>query len=469
MSAWRILCSDALDGFPSKQTPLDVQNDPLLDAPESAREYRRTVNSWAMYDWANSAFATVIMAAVFPVFFRALARDGGLANADATAAWSYTNSAGMLIIALAGPILGALADVTRRVKRMTGIFAALGMLSAAALAWLDKGAWMAAAALFALGTIGFSGSLIFYDSLLPHIAREGDLDRVSARGYALGYVGGGLLLALNLAWLSRPSWFFMPDREFAMRACFVSVAVWWALFALPFFRHVAEPLPESRRRHVGDLVAESFRRLAQTFRELRQLRELALFLVAFWIYNDGIGTVIKLAVAYGDEIGIGQRDLLLALVITQWVGVPCALLFGRLGGWLGTKQAILVGLGVYALICTLGFFIKTAAHFYALAAVVGLVQGGTQALSRSLFARMVPRRRSAEFFGFFSTGEKFAGIVGPLLFGLVAQLAGSSRWSILSVAIFFVVGAALLMRVNEKEGQRVAAAADAAPATAPNA
>lgn len=421
-----------------------------------------------MYDWANSAFVTIIIAAVFPVFYRALARDAGLSNADATAAWSYTNSAAMLIVALIGPLLGALADVTRRPKLLTGVFAALAMLSAAALAGLADGAWIAGSALFALGTIGFSGSLIFYDSLLPHIARKGDLDRVSAKGYALGYLGGGLLLALNLAWLSRPSSFFMPNRDFAMRACFVSVAVWWALFALPFFRRVAEPLRETPQRRMDALLAESFRRLARTFRELRQFRELALFLIAFWIYNDGIGTVIKLAVAYGDEIGIGQGDLLLALVITQWVGIPCALLFGRLGCWLGAKRAILIGIGAYAFICAFAFFMKTAAHFYALAGLVGLVQGGTQALSRSLFASMVPRARSAEFFGFFSTGEKCAGIVGPLLFGAVAQLAGNSRWSILSVAMFFVVGGALLMRVNETAGRRVAAAADAPPPPGPN-
>ena len=444
-----------------------VQTQHLRDGPEAAREYRRTVNSWAMYDWANSAFVTIIMAAVFPVFYRALAREAGLSNADATAAWSYTNSAAMLIVALTGPILGAVVDLTGRPKLLTGLFATLAMCSAAALALLDTGAWIAASILFALGTIGFSGSLIFYDSLLPSIARKEDLDRISARGYALGYLGGALLLALNVAWLWRPSAFFMPDRDFALRACFVSVAIWWALFAVPFFRHVHEPRRKASQQRIDHLLSESIRRVGRTFRELRKFRELTLFLVAFWIYNDGIGTVIKLAVAYGDEIGIGQGDLLLALLITQCVGIPCALLFGRLGSWLGAKPAILLGLGVYAMICAFAFFMKTAAHFYALAGLVGLVQGGTQALSRSLFASMVPRARSAEFFGFFSTGEKFAGIVGPLLFGAVAQLAGHSRWSILSVPVFFVVGGALLMRVNETAGRQVAAAADGPSAANP--
>lgn len=432
------------------------------DAP-ATREYRRIVNSWAMYDWANSAFVTLITATVFPVYYRSLARESGLGNAEATVAWSYTNAAAMLIVAMAGPVLGAMADVARRAKWFTGIFAALGIGSSAALAFVPDGAWVAASVVFVLGTVGFAGSLIFYDALLPHIAAEGDVDRVSARGYALGYLGGGVLLALNLAWLWRPSWFFMPSHDFAIRASFVSVALWWGLFAIPFFRRVPEPKATTPRLRLGVLMRLGWRQLVRTFRELRKYRQLALFLGAFWIYNDGIGTVIKMAVAYGDEIGIREFDLLLALVITQIVGIPCSLLFGWMGQGLGTKPAILIGLGVYSLICLLGFFMRSAAHFYALAVAVGLVQGGTQALSRSLFSKMVPRMQSAQFFGFFSTGEKFAGIVGPSLFGLVSQLGGSSRWGILFVTVLFLIGAALLMMVNEAEGQRTAASATCEP------
>jgi MFS transporter, UMF1 family len=428
----------------------------LETTPDADREYRRVVNSWAMYDWANSAFVTVIMAAIFPVHFRALAREAGIGNADATAAWSYTNAGAMLIVAVIGPLLGALADASHRAKFFTGCFAAVGMISAAALGLVST--WWAAVAFFIIGTIGFSGSLVFYDSLLPHIVREGDADRVSARGYALGYLGGGVLLALNLAWFARPSWFFMPDQAFAVRASFVSVALWWALFSVPFFRRVPEPVRQGVS--MGRAIAESVRRLGATIRSVRRFRQLALFLVAFWVYNDGIGTVIKMAVAYGDEIGIGQGDLLLALVITQTVGIPCSLLFGPLGRKLGTKRAILLGIGTYLLICPMGFFMRTTAHFYMLSGAVGLVQGGTQALSRSLFATMVPRRRSAEFFGFFSTGEKFAGILGPVLFGMISQLGGSSRWGILSITVFFIIGAVLLLRVDEAEAARVASEED---------
>jgi UMF1 family MFS transporter len=241
------------------------------------------------------------------------------------------------------------------------------------------------------------------------------------------------------------------------------VAVWWVVFSVPYFRNVPEPRHPPGARRGGALLGESFARLARTFRNLRQFRQLALFLVAFWIYNEGIGTVIKLAVAYGDEAGIGQDDLLLALVITQFIGIPSAVLFGRLGPLIGAKRAILIGIGVYAILCPLAFFMETAAHFYMLAVTVALVQGGTQALSRSLFAAMVPRRQSGEMFGFFGAGEKVAGILGPFLFGVVAQLGGSSRWGIMSVSLFFIVGGALLMRVNEAEGRRVATAVDASP------
>jgi len=427
---------------------------PAIATETDAAEYRRRVNSWAMYDWANSAFATVIMSAVFPVYYRSLAREAGMGNADATAVWSYTNSAAVLLVALAGPILGALADVAHRKKLFTGIFAGLGILASVALGWVTGDAWLLGSLLFVLGTIGFSGSNIFYESLLPHVARADDLDRVSARGYAVGYIGGGILLVLNVLWLSYPEVFFMPDRSVAMRACFVSVGVWWAVFSWPFFRHVPEPQAAGRAPRA--LFRESLARLWKTFRNLHCYREVAVFLAAFWIYNDGISTIIKLAVAYGDEIGLAPSDLMLSLVLTQFVGVPCALGFGALGRRLGTKRAIFLGLAVYVFICVFAFFIKTATHFYVLAILVGLVQGGTQALSRSLFASMVPKSLSAEFFGFFSTGAKFAGILGPLLFGVMAQVGGSSRWGILSVVIFFLIGAALLLCVNETRGRAAA-------------
>ncbi len=432
------------------------EKNPTPSPPASGRDYRRVVNSWAMYDWANSAFAVIILTAVYPVYYRALVTNAGRSPEDATAYWAYTNSASLLVIALVGPVLGAAADLAGGKMRMLKITLALGVLGSASLAFLGSETFVIGSLLFALANLGFTAGNIFYEALLPHIARPGDLDRVSARGYALGYLGGGLLLVFNVLWLYRPQWFGLPDREIALRACFISTALWWFIFALPLFRNIAEPGGREMARLSAGVVIDGWRRLRRTLRQIRRYRQLALFLAAFWLYNDGVSTIIKMAAAYGDEIGIGHNDMLIALILTQFIGFPSTLGFGALARTLGAKRSILLGLACYMVVSIGGFFIKSAVHFYGLAVVVGLVQGGTQALSRSLFTTMIPKSQSSEFFGFFSTGEKLAGIVGPALFGLVGQLTGSSRWGIISVTFLFVTGALLLCRVDEQEGRSVA-------------
>jgi UMF1 family MFS transporter len=414
-----------------------------------------------MYDWANSAFAVTILTAVFPVYYRSLVLDSGGAPADATAYWAYTTSLSLLVVAVIGPWLGASADLAGATKRFLAVALALGVCGTASLALIGGGMFILASLLFTVANFGFASGNIFYESLLPHVVRFDDLDRVSARGYALGYLGGGLLLVINALWLARPDWFWMPNREFALRLCFVSVALWWLVFSLPLFRRVEEPGTPARLQPRGGVFAAGFRRLAGTLREVRRYRQLVIFLVAFWLYNDGISTIIKLAAAYGDEIGVDHNDMLIALILTQFIGFPCSLAFAALASRFGAKHSILVGLAAYILISVAGFFIQHAWHFYALAAMVGVVQGGTQALSRSLFTTMVPKNHSTEFFGFFSTGEKMAGIVGPVLFGVIGQLTGSSRWGIVSLTVLFVAGAFLLTRVDEEEGRRVAATAEA--------
>ena len=428
----------------------------------SDRTYRRIVRAWVMYDWANSAFATTIMAAVFPLFFRSMAVADGVGEADATAYWAYTTSVALIAVALLGPVLGSAADHLGGKKRFVAVFAGLGIAATTMFVFLGDRSYQLGAILYIVGNVGFAGANIFYESLLPHIARPGDIDRVSTRGYAIGYLGGGTLLLVNAVWMTRPDLFFMPSLGFAVRASFLSVSVWWAIFALPLLRRVPEPVVVRRSGESAGLVAGTVQRLTHTLRNLRAYRQVLLFLVAFWLYNDGIGTIIKMATAYGDEIGIERSDLIAALIITQFVGVPAALVFGRLAGWIGAKRAILLGLAAYTLIATAGYFMRTGAHFYALALAVGSVQGGTQALSRSLFGSMVPRSQSAEFYGFYSTSSKFAGIFGPVAFGLVSQLTGSSRLSIVTLVAFFVVGGALLMRVDVEEGVQVARAEDAA-------
>ncbi len=433
--------------------------------------HRPELVAWAMYDWANSAFLLVIITAVFPIYFsRVTAAD--LPATTATFRFSLATTLGLALIALLAPFLGALADYAAAKKRMLGVFLILGAGAVAGMFFLERGDWLAALVLFVAANIGANGSFVFYDSLLPHIANHDEMDRVSTAGYALGYLGSGLLLALNLAWIQHPAWFGLPSgpgltpgqATLPTRLAFLSVAVWWLLFSIPLFRRVPEPARRLESdEHAGMSAARvALVRLRETFTELRGYRNAFLMLLAFLIYNDGIGTIIRMAAIYGTELGIGQGALIGSILLVQFIGVPASFLFGGLAGRIGTKRAILLGIAVYAAISIQGYRMHTAADFFLLAVLVGLVQGGTQALSRSLFASLIPRHKSGEFFGFFAVVEKFAGILGPAVFALMLSLTGSSRGAVLSVIVFFVVGAVLLLRVDVGEGQRLAREAEAA-------
>jgi len=421
-----------------------------------SKAYRRIVNAWCLYDWANSAFATTVMAALLPPYFSNVAA-AGLPGAQATSYWGYGVSLSMVLVAVMGPILGAIADYAGGKKRFLGGFLVVALVFTGMLFFVGEGDWVAALVFYILASIGNGGANVFYDSLLPHVARPEEIDQVSARGYAMGYLGGGLLLAVNLAWYLMPERFGFADGSQAVRASFLSVAVWWALFSIPLFRRVPEPPATATGPRVNPMRA-GFSRLRETFHRMQHYKKLWKFLVAFWLYADGIGTIIKMATIYGAEIGIGTADLAGALLLTQFVGIPLTLVFGRLARRTGAKRAIYLALGVYTLISILGFFMTQPWHFWVLAGMVGLVQGGSQSLSRSLFGAMTPKARSAEFYGFFDISSKFAGIAGPLLFGLTASLTGSGRWSIVSLIVFFVAGALLLSRVNEQEGMAIARA-----------
>jgi len=434
-----------------------------LDRPE--------LRAWASYDWAASAMQTTVMVAVFPIYFVKVA-GAGLAPSGATQRLATLNTIALIIIAAISPVLGAMSDFGGTKKWWTAVFMGLGVAAVAGLFFVHTGDLGLASVLFALALIGVAGSFVFYESLLPHIARPNEIDRVSTAGYAMGYVGGGILLALNLAWIQKPGWFGLPtglgltesQATLPARLAFLSVAVWWLLFSLPLFRRVSEPPArlESDERRGENPVRAALRRLGETFRELRGYRQAFLMLLAFLIYNDGIQTIIKMATAYGTEIGIGQSALISAILLVQFVGIPFSFLFGMLAGRIGAKRALFLGLLTYTAISVLGYFMKTAAHFFVLAGLVGMVQGGTQALSRSLFASMVPQHKSGEFFGFFSVFEKFAGIFGPLIFAGTIATTGSSRNAILSVIGFFAVGAVILAFVDLEEGRRAARAGDAA-------
>ena len=424
------------------------------------KTHRKIINAWCMYDWANSAFATTIMAAVLPTFYSAVA-GANLKPVQASSYWGYTNTIAMLLVAVAAPILGAMADHSGAKKRFLSGFASLGILFTALLVLVSTGDWLMASLFYILGRVGFAGANIFYDSLLPHVARPDEIDQVSTKGYALGYLGGGLLLVVNLAWILKPELFGLSGAESASRLSFLSVAVWWVLFSTPLFRHVPEPPFIREQGESANPIRAGFQRLGRTFRGIRRYQELFKFLIAFWLYNDGIGTIIIMAAIFGAEIGIGTTSLIGAILAVQFLGIPFSFAFGWLARRLGAKRSILLALGVYTIIAIGGYFMQTGFHFWILAFLVATVQGGSQALSRSLFGRMAPKAKTAEFFGFYDVSSKLAGIVGPALFGLVGQLTGSSRLSIVSLVVFFVVGGLLLTQVNEKEGIRLARAEDA--------
>jgi len=410
-----------------------------------------------MYDWANSAFQTTIITAVFPLFFSDVAA-AGLAPSVATARFAWATTIAVAVIAVLGPVLGAIADYRGARKTMLGAFMAVGVVATALMATIDRGEWQYAAALFMVSNIAIAATLVFYDSLLPHIASPDEIDRVSTSGYAIGYIGGGVLLAINLAWILSPATFGLPDAIAAIKLSFVSVALWWCIFSIPLFRRVPEP---PRVLEAGELANENAVRVAlvrvrETFGELRGYRNAFLMLVAFLLYNDGIQTIIKMASIYGAEIGIDRNAQIAAFILVQFVGVPCSFLFGMLADRIGARTAVFISLAVYTGISVLGYFMTTATQFFALAFLVGTVQGGSQALSRSLFARMIPRHKSSEYFGFFSVFEKFAGIFGPAVFAAAVTMTGSSRPAVLSVIAFFIAGAIALARVDVAAGQREA-------------
>jgi UMF1 family MFS transporter len=415
------------------------------------KEYfrRRPVLAWALYDWANSAFATTVMAGFFPVFFRQY-WSLGADPTQSTTRLGLANGIAGLVVALLAPFLGALADRSGQRKRWLLAWTALGVLGTAGLYFAARGDWLLAALLYCLGTMGFNGGMVFYDSLLPIVARTPDYDRVSAFGYALGYVGGGLLFLVNVLMVLRPGWFGLASPGAAVQVAFLMVAIWWAAFSVPLMLGVRETAASATADGAapGGTLSDGWRELTRSLRAARQQRALWLFLVAYWLYIDGVNTVIKMAVDFGMAIGLPSAGLLGALLLTQFVAFPAALVFGWIGARTGPKPAILAGIAVYTGITVWAIFLDSVAEFYAMAVVVGLVQGGVQSLSRSFYGRFVPEGKSAEYFGFYNMVGKFATVLGPLLIGVTAAVTGNSRSAIASIGILFVAGGALLWRVQ---------------------
>ena len=418
---------------------------------------RKPVVAWALYDWANSAFALTVMAGFFPVFYSAISRE--VSTEDSQFWFNVTLAAASLLIAVTAPIFGAIADRGGTRKRFIVFFASLGILMTAGLAWVHAGQWWMGLLLYGLGTVGFSGANVFYDSMLVDVAGEEELDFISALGYSAGYIGGGLLFLVNVLMVQKPEWFGLSDAGSAVKASFLSVAAWWALFSIPLLTCIKETATKGQASGL-QAVHEGLHQLIATFKEIRRFKVLILFLAAYWIYIDGVNTVIKTAVFFGDRIlGLEQAALITALLLTQFVAFPAALAFGALGQRIGAKSAILIGIAVYlAALVYAWHFLQNEGDFYVLAIAIGLVQGGVQSLSRSLYARLVPPSKTAEFFGFFNMVGKFATIFGPLLIAFTPKLipGATDRDGILSLALLFLIGGFLLSRVHVEKGVEAA-------------
>ncbi len=409
----------------------------------------KTVYSWALYDWANSAFAVCILTVFYPLFFKSYWHP----NVDATTSTFHlglSNSLASIIIVFIAPVIGAIADNSHSKKYFLLFFAIIGMLMTSGLYFISEGQWLFAASLYVVASIGFMGANIFYDSLLINISENNELDIISGLGYGFGYIGGGLLFVFNIILVSNPEWFGLDDGTIALRISFVTVAVWWLLFSIPLMLYVPEPKLEKPTTWY-QVIKSSLMQLKATFHEVKKYKIVLLFLIAYWLYIDGVDTIIRMSVDYGLAIGLETSDLITAIMITQFVGFPAAIGFGFIGNKYGPKRGILIAIGVYILVTLYAVSMETAQEFYAMAIVIGLVQGGVQSLSRSLYARIIPPSKAAEFFGFYNMMGKFAAVFGPLLVGGVAIITTNSRYSMLSIIVLFVLGGILLYFVDEKK------------------
>jgi len=435
---------------------------------------RKTIWGWALYDWANSAFATTVMAGFFPIFFKQYWSFGADVNVS-TAQLGFANSIASLIVALMAPLLGAIADKGSAKKKFLIFFAYLGVLMTASLFCVQKGQWVWAIFVYVMGIIGFSGANVFYDSLLPSIVGEEKIDYVSGLGFSMGYLGGGLLFLINVLMTRIPQTFGLPDASSAVRFSFLSVALWWGLFTLFTIFWVPEKKAASSEKSAQGAVAAGIRQFAGTFRKIRHLKMVFLFLLAYWFYIDGVDTIIRMAVDYGLSLGFKSSDLIVALLIVQFVGFPAALVFGKLGELWGVRKSIFLAIAIYMGITIWGTMMTRAMEFYILAVVIGLVQGGIQALSRSYYSRLIPKSQAAEYYGFYNMLGKFAVIFGPVLMGLVGLIVKrvlmppaptpeqvinvgqlASRWGIASILILFIIGAILFYFVDEEKGKQQA-------------
>ena len=413
------------------------------------KKYKKDAISWALYDWANSAFATTVMAGFFPIFYKSYwASD--LSNLESTAMVGYANSLSGLIVVLLAPILGAYADIGTKRKKLLLLFASLGILCTASFYFIPQGEWMLAALLYAIAAVGFSGGNVFYDSLIVSVSDNENRNRVSALGYSLGYLGGGLLFLINVIMFLNPQLFGIESQSNAVLLSFFMVAVWWAFFSIPLLRNVKEQESERENPRFFQALKQSFNEVYQTLTEVRKYKNVAIFLLAYWFYMDGIDTIVRMATAYGTDIGLEASSMITALILTQFVGFPSTLIFGYFADRLGFKKILTIGILIYILISIFASRITSATEFYAMAIVVGLVMGGVQAVSRAYFSSIIPKDKEAQFFGFYNLVGKSAVVAGPALLAWISMIFNTPRAGILGLLVLFIPGLILLWMIPKE-------------------
>ncbi|MBM7572627.1 MFS transporter [Aquibacillus albus] len=416
--------------------------------------FTKQENSWMFYDWANSAYSIIITTAIFPIFYKAAATNAGVSAANSTAYLGYTISIFTFILAMLSPILGTVADYQGMKKRFFTFFFGLGVLSTAFLAFVPSEQWLLLLICYTIASIGSTGANVFYDAFLVDVTTEKRMDRISARGFGLGYIGSTIPFIISIAIIMLAQTETIPlSSTNASRIAFIITAIWWGIFAIPMLKHVHQKHYINRE---PKLVLNSFKRLANTFKEIKKYRAVFLFLLAYFFYIDGVGTVISMSTAYGTDLGISATNLLVVLFVTQVVAAPFAILYGRLSERFTGKKMLYVGICVYIIVCIYAFFLETVLDFWILAMLVATSQGGIQALSRSYFAKLIPKNHANEFFGFYNIFGKFASIMGPVLLGATAQVTGKSNMGVFSLVILFIIGFIILAYVPEPKSESAA-------------
>ncbi|MBB2479005.1 MFS transporter [Bacillus sp. APMAM] len=413
------------------------------------KRFTKEENSWVFYDWANSAYSIIISTAVFPLFYKAAATKAGISAANSTAYLGYTVAIATFILAILGPVLGTIADYQGFKKRFFTFFFTIGVSFTALLAFIPSDQWLLLLIAYTIAAVGASGANVFYDAFIVDVTTEKRMNQVSARGFGFGYIGSTIPFIISIAIIILAQKEILPiSVTLASKIAFLITAIWWASFSIPMFRNVFQRYYIEREPNP---VVNSFRRLGKTIKEIRKYRSLFLFLLAYFFYIDGVGTVITMSTAYGTDLGISSQSLLIILFVTQVVAAPFAILYGKMAEKFSGKTMLFVGIIVYMIVCTYAYFLKTTLDFWILAMLVASSQGGIQALSRSYFAKLVPKQNANEFFGFYNIFGNFASIMGPLLVGITAQITGKSNSGVFSLILLFIIGAIILIKVpNEK-------------------